>query len=109
MPSRFGWLIMSLASILAVAGCSFHSTKSRQSLAVKQEPAATLPKIDSPKEMEQRVEAHAHFLAGLSYEQNRELDKALAEYEKALDLDARDGELAVELSRRYLQRKDYDK
>lgn len=65
--------------------------------------------VESPEELEKRAEAHAHYLAGLSYEQNHELENALAEYEKALADDPRNEDLATELSRRYVQRKDYDK
>ena len=60
-------------------------------------------------QLEKRAEAHAHFLTGLSLDQNRESDKALEEYEKALEADPRNEDLAVDLSRRYLQRKDYEK
>lgn len=45
--------------------------------------------------MEKRAESHAQFLTGLSHEQNRNTDKALAAYEKALEGDPGNAELAV--------------
>src|SRR5215203_6816191 len=107
MLSRLVWWSWSLAMVLIVAGCSTVDIKS-SSPAAKPSAKAT-PRIESPEQQEKRDESHAHFLAGMSYEQNRQIDKALAEYEKALEGDSGNEELAVDLSRRYVQRKDYDK
>jgi len=98
-----------LASFLFVAGCSIHSTQHASPVAAIREPAQTLSVSEISEQLEKRAEAHAHFLAGLSFDQNRETEKALAEYEKALEADPRNEDLSVDLSRRYLQRKDYDK
>ena len=89
-----------LAWISIFAGCgTVHETKTTEES----------PPSETPADLEQRADAHAHYLAGLSFEQNREIESALAEYEKALIGDPANEDLAVELSRRYLQRKEYDK
>jgi tetratricopeptide (TPR) repeat protein len=108
MLFRLLWWSWSLAMILIVAGCSTVSTKTNAP-AVSNSPAKTGPPAQSPEQQAKRAESHARFLAGMSYEQNRQIDKALAEYEKALEGDLENEELAVDLSRRYVQRKDYDK
>src|SRR5436190_15745807 len=107
MLSRLVWWL-SLAMVLIVAGCSTVSTKTNVP-ANSTSSAKTGPQPASPEEQEKRAESHAHFLAGMSYEQNREMEKALAEYEKALEGDSTNEELSVDLSRRYVQRKNYDK
>ncbi|HWN97066.1 MAG TPA: tetratricopeptide repeat protein, partial [Methylomirabilota bacterium] len=109
MPSRFVWLWLSVASIFIGAGCApvHHNAPGRRSAqAAEQKDSGP---SDSPDQYDKRAEVHAHFLAGLSFEQNRELEKALAEYEKALAGDPKNEMLAVDLSRRYLQRKEFDK
>ena len=53
-------------------------------------------KPEGPESLEKRVEAHAHFLAGLGYEQNQEIDKALAELAAAARLSPR-----IEVTLRY--------
>ena len=106
MPFRFVGLWVVLAW-LCFAGCATHS--SSESRNTNGTAAKSQPTPDSPAQQEKRAEAHAHFVAGLSHELNRDLDKALTEYEKALDGDPRNEDLAVELSRRYVQRKEFDK
>jgi tetratricopeptide (TPR) repeat protein len=106
MRFRLLWLWVPLASLLLVAGCATSPRQAAKAGGTTNESAA---RVESPEQLEKRAEAHAHYLLGLSYEQNREIDKALAEYEKALDGDPRNEELAIELSRRYIQRKDFEK
>ena len=99
----------SLAFAILGAGCSSVRTN-KTDAALKSDAVPTkMVKVDPPDRSEKRIEAHAHFLAGLSHEQNQEMAKALAEYEKSLNADPGNEELAVDLSRRYLQRKDPDK
>lgn len=109
MRFRFHGLLMTLALALGAAGCSSNGWKR----AAAQPAAAPAPKAvvarETPEQSEKRAEGHAHFLAGLSFEQRGQPDRALAEYEKALDLEPANEELAVDLSRRYMQRKDYAK
>lgn len=71
--------------------------------------AAVEPKRDSPEKVERRAEAHAHFLAALSAELNGDTDTAEREYEKSLDLDPSNEQLALDLSRRFIQGKKYDR
>ncbi len=100
MRFRFHKLGALLAWTLVLTGCR---------TVPQTETAEASPSAAAPVDIEKRAEAHAHYLAGLSFEQNRDLDSALAEYEKALDGDPHNEDLAVELSRRYVQRKDFDK
>ncbi len=106
MLFRFVWWSWSLAMVLILAGCS---TARTNSTSPQNGTSRIGPPPESPEQQEKRAESHAHFLAGMSAEQNRQIEKALAEYEKALEGDPRNEELAVDLSRRYVQRKDYDK
>ena len=97
-----------LATFLFVAGCSTDSSREGGAAAVRL-PPERISQEETPAQLEKRAEAHAHFLMGLSLDQNREGNQALEEYEKAFEADPHNEELAVDLSRRYLQRKEYDK
>src|SRR5690349_9615731 len=109
MPSRVVWLLVTLASMFSIAGCSTVSRESGTTAGTNQSARQIGPPRQSPEEMEKRGEAHARFLSGLSYDQNQEPEKALEEYEKALAGDPRNEALSVDLSRRYLQQKEFDK
>jgi tetratricopeptide (TPR) repeat protein len=114
MPFRSAWLICSLALAVLAAGCSSVRTskqgagKQGAALTTESAPSKTV-RVESPERSEKRVEAHTHYLLGLSHELNQEVAKALEEYEKAFAADPKNEDLASELSRRYLQRKDYEK
>jgi tetratricopeptide (TPR) repeat protein len=95
-----------LALLLLAAGCS---TPRKTVSPLTTESSKPKVVVDSPAQQEKRAEAHAHYIAGLSHELNRDINKALEEYEKALDKDPHNEDLAVELSRRYVQRKEFDK
>lgn len=95
--------------VLIIAGCSTVAEKSPEPGAKEVSGKKSAPPKLSDGELETLAEAHAQYLSGLSYEQNRETEKALASYEKALEGDRNNTELAVELSRRYVQRKEYNK
>ena len=99
---------MPLALIFLSTGCSSVS-KHKAPFTRNGSSTQTVEVVLSPDQLEKRADAHAHFLTGLSHEQNHQIDRALVDYEKALADDPRNDDLAVELSRRYLQRKDYDK
>jgi tetratricopeptide (TPR) repeat protein len=109
MSARVVWLLISLAPILIGAGCSTALEKRTTVSGTNQVGPNTEIPVEGPAEVEKRSSAHAHFLAGLTYEQNQQLEKALAEYEQSLDDDPANESLATELSRRYLQRKEYGK
>jgi tetratricopeptide (TPR) repeat protein len=108
MPSRFVWLIMCPAAILFATGCST-VVRTGNGNAADSMANGSAPAQLSAEELERRGEAHARFLAGLSYDQNQETNQALAEYEKAIEADPSNETLSIDLSRRYLQQKDFDK
>src|SRR6188508_2957551 len=99
MPSRVVWLLVTLASMFLVAGCSSVSSKGESTAGTNQSAKQVGPPRQSPEELEKRVETHARFLSGLSYDQNQDPEKALAEYEKALAGDPLNETLSVDLSR----------
>jgi tetratricopeptide (TPR) repeat protein len=109
MPSRFGLMLVMLALISIGAGCSSLSKRQASSSGTNQLDKSLWAPAANPPQLEERAEAHARFLAGLSLDQNQLPEEALAEYEKALAADPDNEDLAAELSRRYVQRKDYDK
>lgn len=98
----------SLALVFLCAGCSSVRSNKSANASTNSAPARTV-QVGSPDQSEKRIEAHAHFLSGLSHEQNQETAKALDAYEKSLVADPSNEELAIDLSRRHLQRKDPDK
>jgi len=98
-----------MALLLGVTGCSIHARKDLAPGATAYASASEIVQRETPEQSEKRAEAHAHFLTGLSLEQSNQAEKALAEYEKALAIEPGNEELAVDLSRRYMQRKDYAK
>lgn len=109
MRFRFPWLLLTLTLWLVVTGCGIHTQKNLAPAATGHATVSESLRRETPAQSEQRAEAHAHFLTGLSLEQNDRAEQALAEYEKALALQPSNEELAVDLSRRYMQRKDYTK
>ena len=106
MPFRFLglWVVLALG---CCTGCVTRRAAETRNADGASAPAR--PASESPAQQEKRAAAHAHYAAGLSHELNRDLDKALAEYELALEGDPRNEDLVVELSRRYVQRKEFDK
>jgi tetratricopeptide (TPR) repeat protein len=109
MPSRFVWLLASLASMFLIAGCSTNASGKKNAGGAAEEISTGGPPQRTDAELEKRGEAHARFLAGLSYDQSDQPDKALLEFEKALEGDPGNEALSIDLSRRYLQRKEFDK
>ncbi len=98
-----------MALCLGVTGCSVPARKSPGLGAIKDASAVENVPVETPEQSEKRAEAHAHFLTGLSLDQANQVESALAEYELALALQPGHEDLAVDLSRRYMQRKDYAK
>ena len=93
------WILFSVSAVL-LAGC-FTSPK--------RDAAAPAPRL-SPRQQEalaeKRVEAQARYGAGLAFELRREPDKALEEFIKSVAADPSNEELALEVSRRLLLKKD---
>ncbi len=101
-----------LAGIFILAGCSTAPPQdaARGAATNKSESIATTePPRESPEQVERRAEAHAHFLAALSADLSNENERAEQEYEKALDGDPSNEALALDLSRRFMQRKEFDR
>src|SRR5262245_9500180 len=105
MLSRFALVALAFAFVLGVAGCSTVSRTQIASATV----ATNEPVVESPEELDRRAEAHARFLAGFSHDQKRETDEALEDYEKSLAADSANESLAIDVARRYAQRKNWEK
>src|SRR5581483_2635639 len=58
-------------------------------------------------EGEHKAEALAHFVEGMSFEENGEMDKALAAYRKVLDVDPGQAELASRVAALLARQDDY--
>jgi tetratricopeptide (TPR) repeat protein len=104
MPSRFACSIAFLVLVWCSTGCRTVRHDVNRGLTTNGEPV----RVDH-EAAEKRAEAHAQFMAGLSYDQSGEPERATAAYEKSLSNDPANEGLAVDLSRRYLQQKQYDK
>ena len=93
------WILFSVSAVL-LAGCV---------TSPKRDAAAPAPRL-SPRQQEalaeKRVEAQARYGAGLAFELRREPDKALEEFIKSVAADPSNEELALEVSRRLLLKKD---
>ncbi len=93
------WILFSVSAVL-LAGCV---------TSPKRDAAAPAPRL-SPRQQEalaeKRVEAQARYAAGLAFELRREPDKALEEFIKSVAADPSNEELALEVSRRLLLKKD---
>ncbi len=94
--------------VLTIAGCSTVFKKAGKVAGTKTAAVASGPQMDSPEDIRKRIEAHTHFMVGLGHDQNGEPNQAIEEFEKTLVLDPGNEDLATELSRRHLQRKEYD-
>ena len=99
-----------LAGICILAGCTT-APKSRAAGGGTNGTSASMvgPERESPEQAERRAEAHAHFLAALSADLNNENERAEQEFEKALEGDPKHETLALELSRRFIQRKELER
>lgn len=100
------WCALALSALL-LAGCASTPT------ALKEDGNEAARNADSKltaKEREarstRRVEAQARYAAGLAHELRREADKALEEFFKSVQADPSNEDLALEVSRRLLLKKD---
>ncbi|HSH14941.1 MAG TPA: tetratricopeptide repeat protein [Verrucomicrobiae bacterium] len=100
------WCALALSALL-LAGCASTPT------ALKEDGNEAARNADSKltaKEREERstrrVEAQARYTAGLAHELRREADKALEEFFKSVQADPSNEDLALEVSRRLLLKKD---
>lgn len=91
-----------------ISGCS--SAKSGASpLAVSAKPSQGISSPAQEATAEKRAEAFARFATGISYEINDQSDLALQEFYQAALADPSNEALALDLSRRFLQKKEPEK
>jgi tetratricopeptide (TPR) repeat protein len=100
------WCALSLSALL-LAGCASAPKASKET---GNETARNADSRLSAKQREERsarrVEAQARYAAGLAHELRREADKALEEFFKSVQADPSNEDLALEVSRRLLLKKD---
>ncbi len=97
-----GALVWAMGSMLLV-GCA---TSSRPAHSQSGKASAQLADADSEADNEKLIQAHAHYAQALIYEMDEKSDKALEEYSQAALNDPANEELVLEVSRRYLQKKE---
>src|SRR5438445_3321426 len=95
-----------LIGIALVAGCG---TPSRSSMGAKDKAAASRKGSSSEWPAEKITEAHAHYAAGIIHELDEEPQAALQEYSKAALNDPDNESLVLDVSRRFLERKQPEK
>src|ERR1041384_1928501 len=66
-------------------------------------------RFELDREAAQRADAVAHYGAGMIYHSQSSFDEALAEFEKAVELDPSNEDLAADVAREYLRRKQNSK
>lgn len=100
-------LVLALVSASTWTGCNtprqHHSGKAREGA-----PAAE-KKVEADWPAEKLAKAHAHYSAGVIHEMNNEEDAAVDEYRQAALNDPDNEGLILEVTRRLVQRKEFDK
>lgn len=112
MPSRLVWLVPLLVWICSMPGCSTVPEKSAAAGVASTKESPGIPaaeRIESPEETARRADAHARFMSAVTRELNNELEAASVDYEKALELDPSNETLALDLSRRFIAQKQFDR
>jgi tetratricopeptide (TPR) repeat protein len=100
-------LALSGALLMASPGCARPRAKAVVAETVPAPAPAELPPRTSPSD--DAAAAHAHYGAGVIHELNDEPEAALREYAQAALADPDNEPLILEVSRRYLQNKQFDK
>jgi tetratricopeptide (TPR) repeat protein len=103
--SRHSLTILAAIGGMLLAGCSSVS----QPGAAAARNGGTHATAPSAAVDEDLVQAHAHYAQGLIYEMDNDEDAALVEFSQAALNDPRNEELALELTRRFVQRKEPEK
>ncbi len=97
-----------LAGVLTFAGCASVPRKGAVPAAGQTNaPTVKVTARDSEEVQNRRAEAHARFMAASSLEVGDDLAAAEQEYEKALLADPSNEQLALDLTRRFVQRKEF--
>lgn len=97
------WCALSLSALL-LAGCASAPKETGNETA--RNGSSSLSAKQREERSARRVEAQARYAAGLAHELRREADKALEEYFKSVQADPSNEDLALEVSRRLLLKKD---
>ncbi len=107
MPPR----IQLWSAVLALAMVSITGCQTAPHFSVRVPPGTTKPGPvpDSPEVLEKRAEALARFATGFSLELKQETEAALDEYYKAVLADPGNEILVLDLSRRFVQAKQFAK
>ncbi|MDB6125616.1 MAG: Tetratricopeptide 2 repeat protein [Pedosphaera sp.] len=104
--------ILTIGSLL-LSGCasskSTHATKSKSGSSTIEQAAKSEPVFVSKPVDDKLVQAHAHYAQGVMHDMAEDSEKALEEYAKSAQLDPDNEQLILELSRRYLQKKEPEK
>ncbi len=104
------FLIFSLAVGITAPGCgTSHRAKTPAISPVPLKKSTEIRESKSDPALDNRSEALARFATGISYELNDKSDLALEEFHRASMADPANEGLALDLSRRYLQRRQSDK
>jgi tetratricopeptide (TPR) repeat protein len=96
-----------MVSLLALCGCRTGSGPDRQ--AGKPEAGAEAKEREDARSLEQRAEAEARFMAGISHEVNDEPEQGLEDFYAAAQADLGNEALVLDLSTRFIFLKRYDK
>ncbi len=113
MRVSWHWLACLLVCSLLLAGCGSVRTASTTSKAATPKPkrVTTSRVANEPGDAgaEKRAKAHAHFAAGVIYEMNQQAEAALEEYYQAATNDPTNEGLILDVSQRFLQKKQPEK
>jgi tetratricopeptide (TPR) repeat protein len=104
--SRF-WLAVLLSSGLLV-GCQSRPARASRAVAQSSADAETQTGAADPTS-EKIAQAHAHYAAAIVHDMNDETEAALEDYYQAAYDDPRDESLVLEVSRRFIQKKQLEK
>jgi tetratricopeptide (TPR) repeat protein len=104
--SRF-WLAVLLSSGLLV-GCQSRPARASRPVAQSSADAETQTGAADPTS-EKIAQAHAHYAAAIVHDMNDETEAALEDYYQAAYDDPRDESLVLEVSRRFIQKKQLEK
>src|SRR5512133_2546564 len=99
-------LVVLLLSSVFWNGCAAVHRRNRT---VREDPAPAAEVKETSWPSEKLAKAHAHYAAGVIHEMNNEDDAALEEFRQAALNDPDNEGLCLEVSRRFLQKKDLEK
>lgn len=104
MSQRLSLALLALG-LVSLSGCQ----TARQGPAAPDAVPPPAPAAESDADLEKRAEAHARFAAGFAFDLNRQPARALDEYYLAVLSNPGDEVLALDLSRRFIQDRQFDR